>query len=72
LFLHDDLLGSQPKHDDPTGLRTNEEADPASGAAGAGIFGSVIAVMIETFRQVQHLGWTGLHAKPTSLTFFGI
>jgi hypothetical protein len=72
LFLHGGLLGGAPEDSDAARLRTDVEADSTARAAGTGIFGGVITVVIQTFGEVKHLGWAGLHTEAATLTFFRI
>src|ERR1017187_3692330 len=76
LFLHAILLGGghgiEAEHPDAARFGTNEETDAAPGASQARVYRRMVPVVIQPFRQVQHFGWTRLHAKPATLTFFGV
>src|ERR1035441_152342 len=66
-----DRLQFAAQHANSAGLRANEEADPAAGAAVAQIDGRVVAIVVQLFGQAQHLGRTGLHTETTALALFG-
>src|ERR1039457_152064 len=64
--------GGQAEHPDAPRFGTDEETDAAPGAPHARVDRRTVPVVVEPFRQVQYFGWTGLHAKPATLTFFGV
>jgi hypothetical protein len=72
LFLHGDLLGGEAENGDAAGFGADEEADAAAGATRAGVFGRMIAVVVEALGEMQDLGWAGLDAESTTFTFFGV
>ncbi|SPF52362.1 exported hypothetical protein [Candidatus Sulfopaludibacter sp. SbA4] len=72
--------GREAQYGDSAGLGTHEETDAAPGAAGAQVFGGMVAVAVQgmvavavqVVRQAQDLGRAGFYAEAAALAFFGV
>jgi hypothetical protein len=73
LFRHGGLLGGGEAEDlDTAGLGTDEVADPTSGTAGAGVFGGMVAVVVQAVGKVKDFGGTGLDTESAAFAFFRV
>jgi hypothetical protein len=70
LFGHVGLLGGETGDLDAAGFRADEITDGATGAAGTGVLGRMIAVVVEALGKMQDFGRAGFDTKPATLTFF--
>jgi hypothetical protein len=63
---------SETEDGDGAGLRTGHEADATAGAAGTGIEGGAVAVVVERVTEAEEMERTGLHAETAAFALLSV